>query len=434
MLLDKINEKKAVIGVIGLGYVGLPLTIAFLEKGYRVIGFDIDEVKLDSLKNGQSYLKHLSYDLSHEIDQGVFLPSSDFELISSVDVVIICVPTPLDKYRNPDLSPITDTANSIKGYIKENQLVVLESSTYPGTTIEVLSPILEESGLTADKDFFVAYSPEREDPGNLNFNTTSIPKLVGADSNQSRVLATALYEKIIDKVFEVSGTKVAEAAKLTENIFRSVNIALVNELKVVFDAMEIDVWEVIDAASTKPFGYMPFFPGPGLGGHCIPVDPFYLTYKSKEYNLQTKFIELAAEINTFMPEFVIKKINEALNSVNKSVKGSKVLVIGLAYKKDIGDERESPTFPIIDSLVSRGAIVNYHDDLIPKIQINNQYPSLNGMESLKLNQKNIQSSDLVVIITDHTYIDYGLIQENANLIVDTRNVINTNQVRNVFKA
>ncbi len=423
--LEKIRSKQAVIGIIGLGYVGLPLAKSFTNKNIQVVGFDIDEAKITSLGKGESYIKHISSDAIKEMKgNNLFRATSEFSQLSQVDVIIICVPTPLSKFREPDLSPVLDTANTISKYIKKGQLIILESSTYPGTTDEELAAVLELSGLQKGVDFFVAYSPEREDPGNKAFSTASIPKIVGADSEESRELAVALYESVISEVVAVSSTRTAEAVKLTENIFRSVNIALVNELKIIFDAMGIDVWEVIDAAATKPFGYMPFYPGPGLGGHCIPIDPFYLTFKAREFGISTKFIELAGEINTFMPTYVVDKINVALNNTaGKAISVSKILLLGLSYKKDIDDTRETPTLVIMKQLISLGSEVDFHDPFVAKIGAMRDHPGLQGKRGVALDAESLKDYDAVVVCTDHSTVDYGLIGEHAKLVIDTRNAM-----------
>tara|TARA_A100001035_G_scaffold279895_1_gene282869 strand:- start:155 stop:1471 length:1317 start_codon:yes stop_codon:yes gene_type:complete len=436
-LYQKINKQKANIAIVGLGYVGLPLSYAFLSKGFKVIGIDVDKKKIQSLKRGKSYLSHIKNNqLSDLIKKKKFIPSLDFKLINSSDVIIICVPTPLNKFREPDLSIVLNSASRIKDHIKKDQLIILESSTYPGTTSEVLSFELEKSSLKANKDFFIAYSPEREDPGNKHFNTTTIPKIIGADKKKSRDLAVKLYSQIISEIICVSSSKAAEATKLTENIFRCVNIALVNELKTIYDAMGIDIWEVIDAAATKPFGYMPFYPGPGLGGHCIPVDPFYLTYKAREYGVPTKFIELAGEINTSMPNFVVEKLESNLSiELKKSTNGAKILVVGMSYKKDIDDIRESPAIKIIDILKSKNAKVNYHDNFVKQLPPINNFPSLKGMKSIPLTTKNIQSNDIILILTNHSYIDFNEIGKHSKLIIDTRNALeNINCKSKVIKA
>ena len=425
-LLKKIKEKKSVIAIVGLGYVGLPLSFAFLDKGFKVIGLDTDRSKIDLLSKGKSYLNHIDVkNLPKYIEEKTFIISDNFKNIKKADVIIICVPTPLNKYREPDLSPVLNSASMIKDFLKKEQLVILESSTYPGTTDELLVNELEKSSLKANKDFFVSYSPEREDPGNKSFNTTTIPKIIGADTKLSRELSETLYKHVISEVVSVSSSRTAEATKLTENIFRCVNIALVNELKTIYDVMGIDIWEVIEAASTKPFGYMPFYPGPGLGGHCIPIDPFYLTYKAREFEVPTKFIELAGEINTSMPSFVLDKlINGLSDSLAKAINGSKILIVGMAYKNDIDDIRESPALILMELLFKKKAIVSYHDNYISELPSIHDFPSLQGMKSKPLTKKNIKAHDAVLIITNHSYIDFNRIGEHANLIIDTRNAMN----------
>ena len=425
-LLNKINDNNAKIAVVGLGYVGLPLSFAFLKNGFNVIGLDTDQNKIDSLLQGKSYFKHIKIqELPEFIDNKKFIPSNNFNHIKNADVIIICVPTPLNKFREPDLNPILSSASMIKDYLKKDQLVILESSTYPGTTDEVLTKELEKSGLNANEDFYIAYSPEREDPGNKSFNTSSIPKIVGADTPESRKLTENLYKKVISGgVVAVSSSRTAEATKLTENIFRSVNIALVNELKTIYDVMGIDIWEVVNAAATKPFGYMPFYPGPGLGGHCIPIDPFYLTHKAREFNVPTKFIELAGEINTSMPQFVLDKIVVGLSdNLAKAINGSKVLIIGMSYKNDIDDLRESPALTMLELLTKNKAIVSYHDSFIPEIPSTREYSQFKGIKSCMLNTDTIEANDAVVIITKHSDVDYALIGKHANLIIDTRNAM-----------
>src|SRR4030065_89840 len=360
MLIEKIRSKEAKIGVVGLGYVGLPLVIEFCKAGFYVTGFDIDTEKVKLLKDGKSYIKHI--DASHIMQNAsLFNPTSDFSKLSDMDCIIICVPTPLNKNREPDMSYVFNTSKTIAQYLRKGQLIVLESTTYPGTSDEDMKKILEETGLRAGEDFYLAYSPEREDPGNKYFTTSKSPKVVGGYTQNCMEIAKALYDSIVTETVPVSSTKVAEATKLLENIYRAANIALVNELKMLFDRMGIDIWEVIEAAKTKPFGFQAFYPGPGLGGHCIPVDPFYLTWKAREYDFSTRFIELAGEINTNMPYYVVGKVMEALNSKGKAIKGSKVLVLGVAYKKDVDDMRESPAVHIIELLKKRGAVVNYND-------------------------------------------------------------------------
>ena len=428
-LLTKIKSKKAVIGIVGLGYVGLPLAFAFRKKKFKVIGFDIDQKKIKSLDQGKSFLSHISDNdiLKMNLKNG-FTSTTDFLRLKEVDAIIICVPTPLSKFKKPDLEPVYNTGKTVAKYLKKGQIVVLESSTYPGTTNPELKNILEKSGLSSGKDFYLAYSPEREDPGNKNFSTSIIPKIVGADDLKTSKLVFELYKQVISKVVEVSSTQVAEAAKLTENIFRSVNIALVNELKVIYDEMGIDVWEVIEAASTKPFGFMPFYPGPGLGGHCIPIDPFYLTYKAKEFGINTKFIELAGEINTNMPNIVINKLTYALSEfMNKSINKSKILIIGMAYKKDVDDMRESPSLILYELLQKYGAHVDYHDDYVKQIPPTREHKNLEGLKSVKLSSNNLKKYDALLISTDHSYINYKFLSKNSDLIIDTRNAMDNIQ-------
>ena len=366
---EKMSSKQATIGIIGLGYVGLPLAEAFCEQEINVLGFDVDAEKIKFLAANKSYIKHIPDAVITKMrDANIFDATDDFSKLSEVDAIVICVPTPLSKHREPDLGPVLNTGQSIVPYLRKGQLVVLESSTYPGTTDEELANVLEQSGLKKDEDFFLAYSPEREDPGNKDFGTSSIPKIIGADTEAARAMAVALYEGVISEVIPVASSRTAEAIKLTENIFRSVNIALVNELKIIFDAMGIDVWDVINGAATKPFGFMPFYPGPGLGGHCIPIDPFYLTYKAREFDVPTRFIELAGEINTNMPRLVVSKLAEALSLyAEKSVNGAKILILGMAYKKNVDDMRESPSLVLTELLEARGAHVDYHDTYVPVI-------------------------------------------------------------------
>ncbi len=432
-LLKKIESKTAVVGVIGLGYVGLPLVKTFLKKGFRVMGFDIDSKKVDMLNRGKSYIRHISAaELKEFLGQRMFKASADFGGLKDVDAILICVPTPLDGHGSPDLSYVLNSTISVAENVRKGQLVVLESTTYPGTTDEEMRPILEAGGLKAGKDFFLAFSPEREDPGNKSFSTATTPKVVGGLTPDCLRVAKALYDQIIVKTVPVSSTRAAESTKLLENIFRSVNIALVNELKMIFDRMGIDVWEVIRAASSKPFGFMPFYPGPGLGGHCIPIDPFYLTWKAKEVDYQTKFIELAGEINTFMPYYVRQKTVEALNDRGKSMKNAKVLVLGLAYKKDIDDSRESPSLKIITLFQAKGAKVSYNDPYVPHVVGHREYPGLE-LKSVPLTKALLRKADAVVIATDHTAYDYDMIVKNAPLVIDTRNAIKRRR-KNVVKA
>jgi UDP-N-acetyl-D-glucosamine dehydrogenase len=429
----KIGAKKAHIGVIGLGYVGLPLVKLFLTKGFKVTGFDIDPKKVTSLNKGRSYIRHISTrELREFLDKKAFRATADFSGLRLVDVIIICVPTPLDAHKNPDLSYVLDTTRVIARNLRKGQLVILESTTYPGTTDEEMLPILAQTGLRPGRDFFLAFSPEREDPGNTSFSTGTIPKVVGGLTADCRRLAKRLYDQIIARTVPVSSTRVAEATKLLENIFRSVNIALVNELKIIFERLDIDVWEVIRAASSKPFGYMPFYPGPGFGGHCIPVDPYYLTYKAKEVDYATKFIELAGEINTRMPYYVVNKTIEALNRRGKSVKNARILLLGVAYKKDIDDQRESPALKIISVFKEKGARVSYNDPYVPRSAGHREYPGLD-LRSVPLTAARLRSSDAVIIATDHSAYDYAWIVRHAPLVVDTRNAVKKKR-KNVIKA
>lgn len=423
--LQKIKSREAHIGVIGLGYVGLPLVSAFVEGGFQVTGFDIDRAKIDTLEARESYIEHIGRaQIAAIFGSGRMNVTDAFDAVSEVDAIVICVPTPLTAKREPDLGPVLNTGAAIAPHIRAGQLIVLESSTYPGTTDEELAGVLSSSGLQTDEDFYLAYSPEREDPGNPDFTTGTIPKVVGADCDAARDLALALYESIIEKVVPVSSTRAAEAVKLTENIFRSVNIAMVNEMKVILDAMGIDVWEVIDAAATKPFGFMPFYPGPGLGGHCIPIDPFYLTYKARQYGHETRFIELAGEINTQMPAYVVERIEGALkdNGVSE-LKEANILLLGLSYKRDVDDMRESPSLVIMNALKEAGAAVNYHDPHIDEIKVTRAHPHLAGQKSLPFSSDTLGDYDAVVILTDHRAVDYALLASHARLIVDTRNAM-----------
>ena len=432
-LLKKIENKEARVGVIGLGYVGLPLVKTFLQQGFKVLGFDIDRKKVDMLNRGRSYIRHISAtELKGFLGRKMFKASSNFRDLKDADAVLICVPTPLDGHGNPDLSYVLNTTITIAEHLRRGQLVVLESTTYPGTTDGDMKPLLEAGGLRCGRDFFLAFSPEREDPGNKHFSTSTTPKVVGGVTRDCLRLAKALYDQVVVKTVPVSSTQAAESTKLLENIFRSVNIALVNELKMIFDRMGIDVWEVIRAASSKPFGFMPFYPGPGLGGHCIPIDPFYLTWKAKEFDYQTKFIELAGEINTFMPYYVMERTVAALNERGKSIKGAKILVLGLAYKKDIDDSRESPSLKLISLFKGKGAKVSYNDPFIPRAVGHREYPGLD-LSSVPLSAARLKKADAVVISTDHTAYDYAWIAKHAPLVVDTRNAVKRRR-RNVVKA
>ncbi|WP_044246823.1 nucleotide sugar dehydrogenase [Chondromyces apiculatus] len=422
-LLGKITSQGALVGIIGLGYVGLPLALAFIEKGFRVLGFDVDPSKVDALAAGESYIKHLDpARVAAAAKTGRFIATTDFGRLDEPDAILICVPTPLTPQREPDMSYVEGSTQKISARLRKGQLVVLESTTYPGTTDELVCGILEKSGLKSGEDFFLAFSPEREDPGNRDFGTTTIPKVVGGVDAHSLTLAKALYDQAIARTIPVSSARAAEASKLTENIFRAVNIALVNELKVVYDRMGIDVWEVLDAASTKPFGFMRFNPGPGWGGHCIPLDPFYLSWKAREYGASTAFIELAGEVNVEMPHYVVNKLQLALNERGKPVKGMKVLVLGIAYKKDIDDPRESPAFEVFELIRQLGASISYHDPHIPRSPPMRSWPHLKVMESLPLTAETLAAHDAVVIVTDHSVVDYDLVLEHAQLIVDTRGI------------
>lgn len=420
-LLSKLENRTAQIAVVGLGYVGLPLAETFAWGGYPVLGFDIDEEKVAKLKRGESYIGHICPERIAELNRSNrFDPTSDPARFVEADVIVICVPTPLGSAREPDLSYIENTGRTLMPQLRQGQLVVLESSTYPGTTEEVLQPILEESGLTAGKDFFLAYSPEREDPGNRDFATRNIPKVVGGLDETSTRLAVELYRPIVEGVVPVSSIRVAEACKILENTYRAVNIALVNELKSVFTRMNIDIWEVIDAARTKPFGFQAFYPGPGLGGHCIPIDPFYLTWAARRLGLNTRFIELAGEVNTAMPQYVVERLVEALNDEGKPIKGSTICVLGVAYKKDVDDPRESPAFPIMEELQRRGAIVTYSDPHVPSLPRMRHHPSLR-MSSTPLTESFLSEQDAVLVVTDHSRFDFDLVVQHARLVIDTRN-------------
>ena len=433
-LCARIAAREAIVGVIGLGYVGLPLALAFVEKGFRVLGFDVDAAKVEKIARGEGYIKHLdAARVEAAAKTGRLEATVDFGRLDEPDAILVCVPTPLTPQREPDMSFVVDTARKIKGRLRLGQLVVLESTTYPGTTDELLRGLLEETGLVAGRDFFLAFSPEREDPGNRSYSTTTIPKVVGGIDPVSTATAEALYSQVIERVVVVSSARTAEAVKLTENIFRAVNIALVNELKVVYDAMGIDVWEVLDAASTKPFGFMRFNPGPGWGGHCIPLDPFYLAWKAREFGRSTKFIELAGEVNVEMPKYVVHKLQLALNDRGKAMKGSSVLVLGLAYKKDIDDPRESPAFEIIELLLRLGAVVRYHDPHVPRAPQMRSWPHLPPMTSEPLTPSLLEAVDAAVVVTDHAAVDYTLVARHAKLVVDTRGVFK-GDLPNVIKA
>ena len=430
-LSEKIISKQATVGVVGLGYVGLPLVLEFVERGFEVIGFDIDLAKCDSLRAGQSYIKHIpGTRVAKAVESGRLQATTDFKKIHETDAVIICVPTPLTKQREPDMTYIETTAKMIGPYLKKDHLVSLESTTYPGTTTQVLQPILEGlSGLKAGQNLHLAFSPEREDPANPNFTTRTIPKVVGGIDAASLAVATSLYQQVVERVVPVSSTEAAESTKLLENIYRAVNIALVNELKMVFDRMGINVWEVIQAASTKPFGYTAFYPGPGLGGHCIPIDPFYLTWKAREFDIATKFVELAGEINSEMPSYVVSRTQEALNSEKLATNGSKILLLGLAYKKNVDDYRESPALKLIELYEALGAQVDYHDPFVPELPKNRHYPKLAGRKSVPWTTQQLSSYNCVVIVTDHDSVDYKKLQEFKGLVVDTRNALASRNIQ-----
>lgn len=444
-LISKIESKRAVIGIIGLGYVGLPLALLFAEKGFKVIGFDIDEKKIPILSKGNSYIKHIpSSRIRNQVSRKKFEATIDFSQLTSCDCIIICVPTPLNEHREPEMKYVLDSAKIIAEYIRPGQLIVLESSTYPGTTEEILLPLFEKretgngkreknnslpssvSPFTVGKTFFLAFSPEREDPNNPNYNTETIPKIVGGVTPNCLKVACALYNQAIKQTVPVSSAKVAEAAKLLENIYRSVNIALVNELKMVFDKMGIDVWEVIEAAKTKPFGFQAFYPGPGLGGHCIPIDPFYLSWKAREFDINTKFIELAGEINTYQPYYVVQKTIEVLNDHRITINDAKILMLGVSYKKNVDDTRESPSLKLIEIFEQKGAIVDYNDPYIPKLPPTRKYNF--KKESVPISKANLSKYDLVLLSTDHDSFDYQLIANNSKLIIDTRNAFGRRKI------
>ena len=443
-ILQKINQKTAVIGIVGLGYVGLPLALEYATRGFKTIGFDIDERKIPILNSGKSYIKHIKADkIKKTVNNKKFIATADFTRLPEVDAIIICVPTPLNEHREPDITYIENSGKMIAQYLRAGQFVSLESSTYPGTTEEILLPMFENAPLTQNskskkfvvgKDFFLAFSPEREDPNNPKYSTATIPKVVGGVTANCLKVALAIYNQVIVKTVPVSSPRAAEATKLLENIYRSINIALVNELKMVFERMNIDVWEVVDAAATKPFGFQAFYPGPGLGGHCIPIDPFYLTWKAREFEISTKFIELAGEINTFMPYYVIEKAAEVLNKFKKSLNGSKVLILGASYKKDIDDMRESPSLKLIEILREKGASVDYNDPYVAKLPKTRKYNY--HMDSVELSKKNLSKYDLVLLSTDHSDYNYKFITTNSKLILDTRNAFERAGVKSekVFKG
>lgn len=422
--LEKIESGSAVVGVVGLGYVGLPLVLGFVERGFRVIGLDIDEKKVGAVMAGQSYIEHIPGEsIGAAISSGKLEATTDFAEAERADALIICVPTPLDEHNEPDLSFVIGTVESLVPYLRPGQVVSLESTTYPGTTEEELRPRIESRGLAVGEDLFLVYSPEREDPGNPDFSATRIPKVVGGTTEHCAQVGRALYQSVISEVVLVRSTQVAEFAKLLENIYRAVNIGLVNELKVAAEQMGIDIWEVIEAAATKPFGFKAFYPGPGLGGHCIPIDPFYLTWKAREYGVHTRFIELAGEINNSMPRWVVQRTMEALNERSKSVKGSRVLLMGLAYKENVDDMRESPTFDLMDELADLGAEVSYHDPHIPEIIPTREHARWTGARSVAWAPEAIAAFDCVLIATNHQVFNLPELLESADLVVDTRNAI-----------
>jgi len=430
-LVKKLNDRSAVISVIGLGYVGLPLMLRFVEVGYRVIGIDIDPEKIERLLRGESYIEHIASKVLAAAREKGFDPTTDFSRIAEADAVIICVPTPLNKYREPDLSFVLNTTDAAVPHLRPGQIVSLESTTYPGTTDEELKPRIESRGFEVGKDIFLCFSPEREDPGNADYSTRTIPKVCGGSTPACLEAGLALYGGVIDRVVPVSTTRAAEMTKLLENIHRSVNIGLVNEMKIIADRMQIDIHEVIRAAATKPFGFVPYYPGPGLGGHCIPIDPFYLTWKAKEYGVYTRFIELAGEINSSMPHWVIGKVIEALNERKKSIKGSRCLVLGIAYKKNVDDMRESPSVELMELLTAKGASVDYSDPHVPTFPKMRKYHF--DLRSVPLTPEGIAGYDLVLLATNHDKFDYPMIQKHARLIVDTRGVY-LKPAENVVKA
>ncbi len=417
-LIEALKLKNAKIGIVGLGYVGQPLWLRYAECGYQTIGFDIDEAKVSDLNQGHSSIEHISDSRLIDIVNSGASATTDFSRISECDALILCVPTPLNRHREPDMSFVTGTTNMLKPYVRKGQIISLESTTYPGTTEEELLPRLEENGLKVGRDIFLVYSPEREDPGNLHFDTRTIPKVVGGHTEACLEAGLALYEQAIDQLVPVSSTKAAELTKLLENIHRAVNIGLVNEMKVVADRMGIDIFEVIDAAKTKPFGFTAYYPGPGLGGHCIPIDPFYLTWKAREYGLHTRFIELSGEVNRAMPEYVVNKLMDGLNDKNKSLRGSNVLVLGIAYKKNVDDMRESPSVEIMELVEAKGGIVAYSDPHVPSFPKMREHSF--ELDSVELTADSLKSFDAVILATDHDKFDFDLIYENAQLIIDSR--------------
>lgn len=437
--IESVEKRTAVIGIVGLGYVGIPLALAALRQGIRVIGFDIDRKRVEQINAGASTIKHIPIELIVAgLATGQFQATADFDRMDEPDALLIAVPTPLSRHREPDLSYVRTTTEAIARRLRPGQLIVLESTTYPGTTDELMRPILEQvTGLKSGTDFFLAYSPEREDPGNLHFGTSDIPKVVGGDGADALAMADTLYAALVVRTVPVSSTATAEAVKLTENIFRAVNIALMNELKQVYAAMDIDIWEVIEAAKTKPFGYMPFYPGPGLGGHCIPIDPFYLTWKAREFDISTRFIELAGQVNTEMPYLVVDRLASLVDQhLRKSFSGARILILGIAYKKNVEDTRESPALKLMDLIEARGAHAFYHDPHVPEIRPTRKHAGLTGRLSMPLTEQTLSGFDAVLIATDHDDVDYGLVVAHAKLVVDTRNVCARNGLNNdsIYKA
>lgn len=436
LVMEKIRKRHSVIGIIGLGYVGLPLANEFLRKEFKVVGFDVDPDKVDLINRGESYIKHLddTFIKDSVLSKQMFIATTDFSRLKDVDVIVICVPTPLGKHKEPNLSYVVNTTRKIAEYIKKGQVVVLESTTYPGTTEQEMLPLLEKKEFQVGRDFYLGYSPEREDPGSKRFSTATIPKIVSGVTESCLEIIELLYKQVVVKTVKVSSTKIAEAAKILENTYRAVNIALVNELKLVFDRMEIDIWEVIDAAATKPFGFQPFYPGPGLGGHCIPIDPFYLTWKAKEYDLHTRFIELAGEINNNMPYYVVERIIRALNSIGISIVAARILIVGLAYKPDIDDIRESPSLKIMEILMKEKAQIEYFDPFISALPETRKYKF--GLKSIDLSNVPKNGYHAVVVITDHSAIDYSKIIEMGDVIIDTRNVFSKMGIKDkkIWKA
>lgn len=428
---EKIQNKEAIVGIVGLGYVGLPLMLRFAEVGYRVIGIDIDERKNSMLNQGKSYIQHISSSQINAVKNHIFA-TSDFSKSTEADALVLCVPTPLDKYREPDLSFVIQTMDSLLPYIRAGQLISLESTTYPGTTEEKLKPRLESAGLKVGTDIFLVYSPEREDPGNVHYKTATIPKVCGGDTQSCTEAGIALYSAVINQVVQVSSAKIAEMTKLLENIHRSVNIGLMNEMKVLADKMGLDIFEVIDAAATKPFGFVPYYPGPGIGGHCIPIDPFYLTWKAREYGLHTRFIELAGEINSSMPSWVVGKVSDALNNCERSIKNSKILILGIAYKCDVDDMRESPSIEVMELLQEKGAEVAYSDPHVPA------FPAMRAhhfdLTSIDITVDALKNYDCVVLTTAHKAFNYELIAQHASLIVDTRGAFKRFKQDNIVSA